>query len=176
MDSVIVFAANYLIYLMVAGFAAYWLVGEDRRGKITLALSAVIGLVLVLVAIKIAASTYYDPRPFTQPGVTALVHHAPDNGFPSDHSAAAGLMATLIVLRHRWWGLLFGLAAAVVAWARVASHVHHLVDVLVGLGLGALTALIAILVVTLVLRHTGLADRLLERLPAARPKPLPRHR
>ncbi len=158
MDSVIVAIAKYLIYVMVIGFAAVWLWAETRRGKVELALSAVIGLVLVLIFIKVASSSYVDPRPFVvNPSVPPLMPHAPDNGFPSDHSAAAGLMAVLILLRRKWIaGGLFVLGAALIAWARVAAHVHHLLDVGVGLGLGAVAAVLAVAGMTLLVRRTPL--------------------
>jgi undecaprenyl-diphosphatase len=160
MDSVIIAAATYLLYAMVLGFALVWLLAEARRGKVQLVLAAVIGLVAVLVLIKIASSSFYDTRPFVAvaqggDGVTSLIPHAPDNGFPSDHSSAAGLMATLVLLRRRWIaGIWFALGAAAVAWGRVAAGVHHLLDVAVGLGLGAIAAAIGVAGMTLLLART----------------------
>lgn len=164
MDSVIIAAAKYLIYAMVVGFALVWLLAERRRGKVELALAAVIGLVVVLVLIKIAAASYFDVRPFVPvadggDGVTSLIPHAPDNGFPSDHSAAAGLMAMLVLLRRRWLaGIWFALAALAVAWGRVAAGVHHLLDVAVGLGLGVVAAALGVIAMTALVRHTRLLD------------------
>jgi undecaprenyl-diphosphatase len=159
MDDVIVAAAEYLVYAMVVGYAIVW-VAENRRGKVHLALSAVIGLLAVLALIKIASVSFYDTRPLVAiagggDGVTSLIPHAPDNGFPSDHSAAAGLMATLVLLRRHWIaGIWFALAAAAVAWGRVAAGLHHLLDVAVGLGLGALAAVIGVAGMTLLLART----------------------
>ncbi|HZC41195.1 MAG TPA: hypothetical protein VE343_11015, partial [Streptosporangiaceae bacterium] len=91
MDSVLVFAAQYLLFVMVAGFAVFWLLGEDRAGKVQLGGAAVIGLVLGLAFLVIAGKVHADPRPFVQnPGLHPLFGHARDNGFPSDHSIAAG--------------------------------------------------------------------------------------
>ncbi len=156
MDSVVVFAASYLIWIMVAGFAAVWIFAEDRRGKLALGLSAVLGLLIVLALIKIASASYYDPRPFVQnAAISPLIPHAPDNGFPSDHSSAAGLIAVLVALRHRFYGLVLAVLAAAVAWARTAAKVHHLLDVAVGLALGAIAAGLATLLVTWLLRRFG---------------------
>lgn len=161
----IAFVASYLLWVMVAGYLAVWLFAENRRGKLTLALSAVIGLILVLIFIQIAGALYYDPRPFvSDPSVIPLIPHAPDNGFPSDHSAAAGLIVGLIVLRHRWYGLLFGIAALAVAWSRVAAHVHHTQDVAAGLVLGVVAALVGVALGELLLERT----RLLSWKPIAR--------
>lgn len=162
MDSVIIAAATYLIYAMVVGFGLVWLLAEDRRGKVELALAAAVGLIVVLVLIKIASTSFYDTRPFVAiadggDGITSLIPHAPDNGFPSDHCAAAGLMATLVLLRRRYLaGVWFALGAAAVAWGRVASGVHHLLDVGVGLALGVAAAGIAVAVTILLLGRTKL--------------------
>lgn len=83
------------------------------------------------------------PRPFAaHPGtIHALVAHAADAGFPSDHATAAFAIATTILLAARRWGLLVLLAAAILALGRVALGVHYPSDVLAGAGLGAAAAL-----------------------------------
>jgi len=130
---------------------------------VQLALAAIVGLIALLVLIKIAAVSFYDTRPFVAvaqggDGATSLIPHAADNGFPSDHSAAAGLMATLVLLRRRWMaGIWFALGAAALAWARVAAGVHHLLDVAVGLGLGAVAATIGVVGMTLLVGRTRVA-------------------
>ena len=51
------------------------------------------------------------------------------------------------------------MGAAVVAWARVAAHVHHAQDVLAGLAIGAVAAVLAIWLfgrVLAVLRRKGM--------------------
>jgi undecaprenyl-diphosphatase len=148
MDSVISWVAQYLLWVMVLGFAAVWLFAENRRGKLELGLQAVIGLVFALLFLYIAKSVHHDPRPFVEnPHIKPLFAHGRDDGFPSDHSVAAGLIATLVLVRHRLIGLVFAAAAVAIAWARVAAHVHHLQDVLAGLLLGALAAAVAIAIV-----------------------------
>jgi undecaprenyl-diphosphatase len=142
-DSVITFAAQYLLFIMVAAFAAVWLLGTDRAGKFRLGGAAVIGLVVAVVFLVVAGKLHSDPRPFVQnPKLHPLFQHARDNGFPSDHSIAAGLIAGLMLLRSRLWGGLFALAACCVAAARAAAHVHHVQDVVAGLILGGIAAVI----------------------------------
>lgn len=138
----IAWTATYVLYLMAAGFALIWLLAEDRRGKVQLGVAALIGLVLVLVLIVIAGAVHSDPRPFVQnPALHPLIPHAADNGFPSDHACAAALIATLVLLRHRWWwGAVLAVGALTVAWSRVAAHVHHVQDVVAGLIIGPVGA------------------------------------
>lgn len=161
----IAWVTTYLIWIMVAGFLAVWVFAEGRRGKLELGCSAVAGLVIVLILIVLAGALHDDPRPFVQdPSLVPLVPHAPDNGFPSDHSAAAGLIAMVVALRHRWYGALLGIAAVVLAWSRVAAHLHHVQDVVAGLVFGVAAALLGALLVRWILTRT----RLLAWPPVAR--------
>jgi undecaprenyl-diphosphatase len=144
-DSVIVFVAQYLLFIMAGGFAVYWLAGEGwPDGKVRLGATAVAGLVLALAFIYIGGKLHSDPRPFVQDAsLKPMFAHAKDNGFPSDHSTVAGLIAALVLWRSRAWGALFGVAALLVAAARVLAHVHHVQDVVAGLALGVLAFLAA---------------------------------
>jgi undecaprenyl-diphosphatase len=158
-DSVITFIAQYLLFIMVAGFVVYWLAAESwPDGKVRVGATAVIGLVLTLAFIYIGGKLHTDPRPFVQnPSLKPMFPHPADNGFPSDHSAVAGLIAALMLWRSRVWGVLFAVAALLVAATRVLSHVHHVQDVVAGLALGVLAFLIAWYVVRLAL--AGLARK-----------------
>jgi membrane-associated phospholipid phosphatase len=142
--SLIVVAAQYLLYALVLVTAAVWLT-RGRAGKAVFALQAVVGLALVGVGILVAAHLHADPRPFVHdPGSRPFFPHAPDNGFPSDHSAAAGLLAALVFRWNRVAGGLVAAGGVVVAWARVAAHVHHAQDVVAGLAIGAAAGALAV--------------------------------
>lgn len=161
MDSLIAWAATYLLWLIAAAAGAVWLFREDREGRIRLVASAVLGGLLALALIAVAAHLHNDPRPFVvNPHLHPLISHSADNGFPSDHATGGGLIAALVWFRHRALGLLLGVAAVLLAWARVAAHVHHVQDVVAGLALGALAATVATLAV----------EYALSRQPAATPR------
>jgi undecaprenyl-diphosphatase len=150
-DTLIAWLANYLLWVMAVVAVVFWLRNENRSGKVELAASAVVGLVLTFALIKLLAHLHSDPRPFVQnPHLHPLISHSADNGFPSDHSAIAGLIATLVALRNRVWGLGLAVLAIVVAVARVAAHVHHVQDVVAGLAIGAAGAVIATLLMRFV--------------------------
>jgi undecaprenyl-diphosphatase len=51
------------------------------------------------------------------------------------------------------------LCGAAIGWARVAAHVHHLQDVVAGLLIGALAAVLATLIVRLLLPRLPMAQR-----------------
>jgi undecaprenyl-diphosphatase len=173
-DSVITFAAQYLLFIMVAAFAAFWLFGTDRDGKLRLGAAAVIGLVLAAVFLVVAGKLHSDPRPFVQnPSLHPLFQHGMDNGFPSDHSIAAGLIAGLVLFWSRLWGTVFVLAAVCIAAARVAAHVHHVQDVVAGLILGGIAAVIGYYAAGAVLAI--LQSRTTLPLTQARPREPARH-
>ena len=149
MNALIVDVAQYLLFVLAAVAAVVWLT-LDRRGKVLLAAQAVIGLALVGIGIWLAGKLHTDPRPFVHdPASRPLFAHPADNGFPSDHSAAAGLLTALMFRYRRWIGLLVAAGAVAIAWARVAAHVHHLQDVVAGLGIGVAAGVLGLLVVDL---------------------------
>jgi membrane-associated phospholipid phosphatase len=145
MNTLITWIAQYLLWVMVTGFALAWVLREDRSGRIAVALAAVIGVGLALGLMYAAKTLHHDPRPFVQnPAVRPLFGHSADDGFPSDHCVAAGLLTALVASRHRALGAAFGLGAVLIAWARVAAHVHHLQDVAAGLALGLIAGAVAV--------------------------------
>lgn len=161
MNTVIAWLANYLLYVMAAAAAVVWLVREDRSGKIQLAAAAVLGLLLTLGLIVLMAHLHDDPRPFVvNHSLHPLISHSADNGFPSDHSAAAALIATLLWLRNRWVGVALGVAALLVGVARVAAHVHHVQDIAAGFAIGIVAAWLATTVVTRAVRTIRPTDHL----------------
>jgi membrane-associated phospholipid phosphatase len=139
----VVLAAQDLLYVLAAVVVVMWL-AVDRPGKVRLTVEALLGLALVGVGIVVAAHLHTNPRPFVTDGSVPLFPHPADNGFPSDHSAAAGLLAALVARHRRVVGAVVAAGAVVVAWARVAAHVHHLQDIAAGLGIGVLAGLSAV--------------------------------
>lgn len=92
-------------------------------------------------------------RPFVaHPAVHTLITHAKDAGFPSDHATAAGAVALGLWFVRRWLGAVATLLALLLAFSRVYVGVHYPGDVAAGLALGAVVALIGLLVVVPVLR------------------------
>jgi undecaprenyl-diphosphatase len=156
----IVLVAQDLLYVLAAVAVLVWLT-RRRADKARLAAEVVAGLALVGVGIWLSAHVHADPRPFVHdPRSTPLFAHAADNGFPSDHSAAGGLLTALVFRYRRLLGVLVGAGAALIAWARVAAHVHHAQDVLAGLAIGLAAGVLAIWLVRLLLGRLQSRGRL----------------
>lgn len=142
----LLFYVNASEALFIATLAVIFLAASGtrhlawRRAAVAAALSA--GLAL---AVGKAISELVDrARPFVvdSGGVHLFSGHAADPGFPSDHATASFAIAMAIFLRHRRWGVVALLAAAVLSVGRVAIGVHYPSDVLAGALLGIAAALV----------------------------------
>ena len=134
-DGVAVFAL-----LLVAG----WLVGR-RHGARAVAGSVSAGAAaLVALALNQLIGHVVDrARPYaTHAGVHLLIARTSDFSFPSDHAAVAGAVAMGLLLVERRLGLVALLAAVVMAFSRVYVGAHYPGDVLAGLSIGALAAVV----------------------------------
>lgn len=128
--------------LLVLLLAAAWWRHRDQWVKAVLAgLSAVAALGVN----QLVASWWFEPRPFvTLHGVTMLLAHPADNSFPSDHAVIAGALAVGTLLFARRWGIVAVIVAVLLAFARVFAGMHYPIDVLAGLAIGAVVALILV--------------------------------
>jgi undecaprenyl-diphosphatase len=158
----LLFYVNASEALFVATLAVIFLAAGARhlawrRASVAAVLSA--GLAL---AVGKAISELVDrARPFVvdSGGVHLFSGHSVDPGFPSDHATASFAIAAAIFLRHRRWGAVAFLAAAVLSVGRVAIGVHYPSDVLAGAALGAAAALV-LWAPPLRIRIDALSDRL----------------
>jgi len=141
LDSVIVFSAQYLPYLVVVAFIAMlarsalasrekWLLGITAFAAAFVARFGVVELI---------RAVYARPRPFVDlPGVHALLTDS-SWSFPSGHASFFFALATVICLANRRWGSWLFAAATLISVARVAAGVHYPSDILGGVIVGAVT-------------------------------------
>ncbi len=122
------FAADWLLYAAPAVLVGLWVWGRaGNRG----ALLAIVAATLLALGInQLVGLLWYEPRPFMVGLGTALVAHAPENSFPSDHatfmwSVGLGLIATAAA---RTWGALVCLLGLCIAWARIFVGLHFPLD------------------------------------------------
>lgn len=145
MNLLIILGAKYLFAIVVLGAGAALLMLPSDQRK-TYLWRAVVAGVLAIALTKLAGLLYLDPRPFTQ-GVTPLIEHAPDNGFPSDHTVLSVAAALLALTASRQLGAALLMLAALVALCRVLAGVHHPFDVIVGSLISMMAVAIAVAVV-----------------------------
>lgn len=129
MDSVLIFFIKYVVFIIVAIAAVYWLT-LPKKQKIQM---LVFGLVLAAIAFiltRIGSALYYDARPFVDMGIEPLVPHDNNNGFPSDHTALAFSAAAAIFYMNKKLGAITLALALAVGLSRVIGHIHSLTDII----------------------------------------------
>ena len=145
MNTLIVFIAQYLIIASVLGVVGYGLT-LTREQKINFAIHTLVGGVVSLALIKLAGLLYNDPRPFVSDHITPLIHHAADNGFPSDHTSLTAFLGFLVFMYSRKLGLALLGIALLVGSARIAAGIHHPIDIVGGFVIGAIGAYLGSLI------------------------------
>jgi undecaprenyl-diphosphatase len=127
--------------LLVIGYAV-----ARRSGQLLLTARALLAGVGVLLAVAVNQPIVHavaEQRPYTVlPHALVLVHRSADASFPSDHATMAGAVAAGLLFVHRRLGMVALVAALVMAFTRVYVGAHYPVDVVAGLALGALVAVV----------------------------------
>lgn len=105
-------------------------------------LQAALAALVALGANQLIGLAVFEPRPFAVGIGPALLAHAPDSSFPSDHLTLIWAVAVSLWLSPAWRraGLLLALLGLPVAWARVYLGVHWPLDMLGAALVGAVTA------------------------------------
>jgi membrane-associated phospholipid phosphatase len=99
--------------------------------------AGIAGIVTVAL-VKVAGALRFESRPFVVEHVPPLVPHVPDNAFPSDHLAAAGLAFAFLWPRSKSLAIVALLFAAAIGTARVIARLHWPIDIVIGFALGTL--------------------------------------
>lgn len=135
----VTFIASFLIWIMFGGFVFLWII--DGRVKKELALHALVATLISWVAVQMIKGLLPIARPFEINSLLPLTITIPNSSsFPSAHSAVAFAGAISIWLHNKRLGEKFIVLAIFVALGRVLSHVHSILDVVIGGSLGVLSS------------------------------------
>ena len=95
---------------------------------------------------QVIAHVWDRPRPFTAHAAAThlLSAPSPDPSFPSDHAAVAFAIAFCVLAFSRWAGAGFLVAAAFIGLSRVALGMHYPSDVVAGVLVGWVSALLVV--------------------------------
>jgi undecaprenyl-diphosphatase len=100
---------------------------------------------LAMLTNQIVSHLWERPRPFvTHHALHLLSAPSADPSFPSDHAAAAFAIAFAVLALWRRAGVLFLVAAALIATSRVALGMHYPSDVAAGMVVGWLSATVVV--------------------------------
>lgn len=150
-NQLIVFVAQYLFFAlpMLTAIIFFRLPSNERlKYFVSLALGGIFALLLA----KLASYLLFDPRPFVDGHIAPLFPHAPDNGFPSDHTTFGATLAFIGLAYARKWGMFMVPIAIAIGVARVLAHVHSWIDIFGGLVVGLAAATIAVYLTHIVSR------------------------
>lgn len=141
-DSIIIFGAKYLPYIIVASLAFFVIFSRNRRRGLKIVLFAITSAVLArLVITEIIRYFYHNPRPFIVYDFAPLIYDF-NNSFPSGHAAFFFALATAVFLFHRKWGIAYFAVAVIIVLSRIVAGVHWPSDILGGVIVGVGSALL----------------------------------
>jgi undecaprenyl-diphosphatase len=142
--------ATYGVLLFGALLVAGWLLAR-RSGEARQVAASVWAGVATLLAVAVnqpIVAAVNEPRPYrVLSDVLLLGQPSTDPSFPSDHATMAGAVAVGLVLVSRRLGAFALIAALLMAFTRVYVGAHYPDDVIAGLALGAVVALVGWLAV-----------------------------
>ena len=81
--------------------------------------------------------------------IPLLIEAPTDYSFPSGHTIASFEAATVLLIRHKKWGIMAMVLAGPIAFSRLYLYVHYPTDVLSSIVLGTIIGIIAIFLVPL---------------------------
>lgn len=167
---VLVAYAGYGVVLFGLLLAAgWWSARRSGRPEAMAALICAVASTLAAVAInQPIVDAVHEARPYTtHPGALVLVARSADFSFPSDHAVMAGAVTLGLLFVSRRLAAVAGVAALVMAFARVYIAAHYPGDVAVGLLLGAGVAVVVYLVA-----HTAMTRLVVTATRRPRLRPL----
>lgn len=159
MNTLIILTAKYLIILIVliALIVFLKLYKNDRRKLLKL---VILSFPISFILAKALSHFFYDTRPFVEQHIMPLIAHAPDNGFPSDHTLLAMAITGCVYLVNKRAGIWLFILTLILGIARVLSKVHHPIDILGSIIISAIGVYLAVLI----LRKSKGVDQFLTKI------------
>jgi len=134
-DKLMVFLAEYLIYLMAVFGLVYLFFTYQKKWKELLKVFLAIILSRLIIT-EIIRFFYYRPRPFLTHQVNNLVSHDISGSFPSGHIAFIFPLIYFLALANKKIGITFIILGVLMGIARIYVGIHYPLDILCGIIIG----------------------------------------
>lgn len=131
-------------HIIIAGTGVIYFLFASRAVKIKLMLLGAVMLPVSYIVGKTAGLLFETIRPFVKMGISPLVEHVADNGFPSEHTLYALIIAGVIFTVHRSLGIILATLGVAVGIARILAFVHNPIDII---GSAAIALLLLVIVI-----------------------------
>ncbi len=127
-------------FWIVLGIALLWF-PKTRKMGLTVCIALIFSLILCNLTLKpiVARIRPYD----VQKGIQLIISAPHDYSFPSGHTSASFASAFAVFFNNKKWGSLALAFASLIAFSRLYLYVHFPTDVLGGLILGCVCAVLA---------------------------------
>ncbi|MBX5160628.1 MULTISPECIES: phosphatase PAP2 family protein [unclassified Rhizobium] len=160
-DYLMVWISGIGVPVMVMAVALQWWRGSDRPHIRHVIVAAGFSFLLGLGLNQLILLFIHRARPYDSGVTNLLIERSADFSFPSDHATATFAIAAAFLLHGaRRSGFAFLAAACFVTFSRIYIGTHYASDVFGG----ALTGVIAALMVLAIYREGTKADRLITRI------------
>lgn len=125
----LIIIAKYLFILPIIILGIYFFVRQQSSKK-KMVIFAMSSALLTYFIGLIGNQIYSSPRPFVVGHFNLLIAHAPDNGFPSDHTLLAAALAATSSYWNWRLGISLWMITLFVALSRIFTGLHHSIDVI----------------------------------------------
>ena len=140
-DHLMILVSMIGIPVMVAGVAGQWWIGPDRTYIRHVAVAAGLSFVIGLGVNQSILLFFARSRPYEAGLTQLLIDRTSDPSFPSDHATTGFAIAATFLLRGvTGRGVVFMMAACLIAFSRVYVGTHYVSDVVGGAIIGTASA------------------------------------
>ena len=143
MNTIIIFAAQYLLFVIILIAVVFWIT-LPKAQKLSFILYGILATISTYLLSRLASLAFYNPRPFVINKTIPLIQHAANNGFPSDHTLLSAMVAFVVFRYSKLWGSILLVLTVLVGGSRIIAKVHSPLDVIGAIaiaGVGCLSSI-----------------------------------